>query len=100
MVRNGLYKFNAANDLGFTALMAASLNGHTATVEWLLSQGVEIERKNKFGHTALHIAVTEGYMGVVKTLLAQDAEVAEEIAKAAQAKGWARMVSILQGLAS
>ncbi len=57
---------------GFTALMAASHNGHVEVVRLLLArQGVEVNKTTQNGATALYIASQCGRDEVVQLLLAR-----------------------------
>ncbi|PNH08979.1 Ankyrin repeat domain-containing protein [Tetrabaena socialis] len=53
----------------WTALHAASMEGHTAVVEALLRAGADKDTKNHDGWTALQRASGEGHMAVVLALL-------------------------------
>ena len=52
-----------------TALHSASLTGHNASVELLLSSGAEVDPQDDIGGTPLHLACKEGHLLCVQTLL-------------------------------
>ncbi len=53
---------------GVTALMRATIEGHTETVKALIDAGVDVNARNNTGGTALMVAVREGHAEVVKIL--------------------------------
>ena len=59
---------------GWTALIKASLKGHTATVELLLEKGADLEAKAKYGNTALLWASERGHTATVGLLLEKGAD--------------------------
>jgi predicted small secreted protein len=60
---------------GVTALMLASIGGHTETVKVLLENSANVNLKTKKGATALMMAVRGGYIEIIKNLLEKGAEV-------------------------
>jgi uncharacterized protein (DUF924 family) len=48
------------DDYGNTLLMVACHNGSKRSVRWCLSQGADVDIKNKYGNTSLHFAVEFG----------------------------------------
>ncbi len=55
---------------GLTPLHYAAMNGHKAIVEWLLTEGADINAVDDlFGWTPLHCAADNGDQGVVEILL-------------------------------
>jgi ankyrin repeat protein len=63
------------NAYGSTPLGFAAYGGHTAVVEFLLSQGAEVNVQNRYGDTPLHDAASTGRLDVVRLLLAKNADV-------------------------
>ena len=66
---------NTRYEDGWTALMIASLNGHTAIVEILLKHDANINVKSNNGCTALILASQDGYKEIVALLLKHGADV-------------------------
>ncbi len=60
---------NAQNEAGKTALMDASVNGHTSLVEFLLQSGADINITDKNEKTALDYAIENGQLSVTRLLL-------------------------------
>jgi ankyrin repeat protein len=54
---------------GFTAVMAAAMNGRRDAVRFLAIQGCNLELSTETGFTALHLACENGHFKVVKTLV-------------------------------
>ncbi|MEJ6950468.1 ankyrin repeat domain-containing protein [Natronospora cellulosivora (SeqCode)] len=54
---------------GNTALILASKNGHIDVVEYLLSQGADINRVNNLSYPAIWYAANEGHFTIVDLLL-------------------------------
>ena len=63
-----------SEQLGYTALMCASENGHTAIVQILLEAGADKDAKNIYGCTALMYASENGHITVVQLLLRAGAD--------------------------
>ena len=66
---------NTVDRDGKTPLMLAAFEGHTATVQVLLANGVQVNAKDKDGATALMLAASRGHTNVVAALLAKGADV-------------------------
>jgi len=68
---------NARDEQGYTALMAASINGNYQAVSALLVSGkvtaAELAMKNKQGYTAFMMAVIEGHHDVIQNMFEYDA---------------------------
>lgn len=60
------------NDEGFTALMFAAGEGHTAIIDRLLQAGARSEIKDIDGDTALDFAKRNGHQGAAERLSRQD----------------------------
>jgi ankyrin repeat protein len=60
---------------GITALYAAAINGHDEIVEFLLSQGADIDVRLNDGETPLMAAVWNGQVGTVALLISKGADV-------------------------
>ncbi|XP_073263200.1 uncharacterized protein [Populus alba] len=61
---------DSKDSLGRTAaLHMAAANGHLDIVEYLISQGVDLNSANKEKNTALHWACLNGHIEVVKNLI-------------------------------
>nr|WP_306266980.1 ankyrin repeat domain-containing protein [Pararhizobium sp. IMCC3301] len=70
------FDVNFADSEGVTALISASLNGHTATVQLLLEKGAEINQATtNVGATALMAASLNGDPATVQLLLEKGAEI-------------------------
>jgi ankyrin repeat protein len=65
----------ARGKYGITALMWASMRGHTETVKLLLSNGAKINATGKLRDTALMEAAAKGHTETVKLLLSNDANI-------------------------
>lgn len=66
---------NAKNELGSTALMAASYAGHLQVVRLLLAANADVNAKRRNGNTALVVAAYRGHQAIVQALLAAKANV-------------------------
>ena len=62
------------DEVGGTALINASCNGHESCVRLLLEAGADKEARSKSGGTALMIASAEGHESCVRVLLASGAD--------------------------
>ena len=56
-------------------LLIASLQGHTAVVEWLLAHKADIHARNQGGFTPLHAAAYGGHRAIAELLIAKGADV-------------------------
>jgi len=59
---------------GCTALMEASIKGHTAIVALLVEEGADVEAKNNYGFTALILASFYGHTAIVALLVKKGAD--------------------------
>ena len=64
-----------ANELGLTALMAASIDGDVAMAHKLLQRGASVGLVNHYGRNALILAAMAGQHDVVRLLLSVDAPI-------------------------
>ncbi|MBA8667964.1 ankyrin repeat domain-containing protein [Holosporaceae bacterium 'Namur'] len=53
---------------GFTAIHFASLEGHNEVIEYLISQGINVNVETNEGETAIHLAAYEGYNQTIELL--------------------------------
>src|ERR1019366_2622233 len=79
-IKGGWFKtkadVNAIASSGYTALMAASQNGHLEVVQALLAAKADANAKSRDdGTTALIIASQKGHVKIVQALLAAGADV-------------------------
>ena len=63
------------NEYGWTALMAAALNGRTDVLQILLEKSSHVDAKDNFGWTSLIIASRSGHTDIVRALLDAGADV-------------------------
>jgi len=63
---------NATDQMGFTALMHAVINGNKEIVKCLLDNGADITIKNKRGQTAAFFAINSSNKEIVKLLIRSD----------------------------
>ncbi len=63
---------------GVTLLMISAVNGKLTTVKYLVSLGVNLEKRGASQHTALHFAACRGERDVVEYLLSSGAELAAQ----------------------
>jgi ankyrin repeat protein len=59
---------------GFTALIRAAANDHTATVQTLIGAGADLNLQNKDGFTALIRAAANEHMATVQALIGAGAD--------------------------
>lgn len=71
----GLVNAPEGRGFQFTLLHLAAEGGYREMVEFLLTQGAEINARDKDGDTPLHVAAFEGHLEVVELLIAQGADV-------------------------
>ena len=64
---------DAVESLGYTALMAASFNGHIGAVDLLVNNGANVNAATDFGNTALMSAAMMGHEEVVDLLMRRQA---------------------------
>ena len=89
-------KPNIADERGWTALMMATLHGHTPVVRLLLKKGADVNFSNSTGGTALMMAALQGQDDILHLLLDSGAGVDIQ-----DAKGWtALMYAARNGYAS
>ena len=74
LLENGAY-VDMPENAGWSALMIASQNDHTAVVKLLLENGAYIDMRQNAGWSALAIASENGYSEVVKLLIEKGAQV-------------------------
>lgn len=65
---------NAADEVGYTPLLAAAAAGKADTVRYLLDHGAEVNHSNRLQETALMLAAQKGHAQVVQILLAAGAD--------------------------
>ena len=58
-----------------TPLLVASLQGHTAVVDWLLAHNADTHARNQGGFTPLHAAAYGGHRDIAELLIAKGADV-------------------------
>ena len=81
LMDNGFKFINCENEHDFnrTPLHKAAQNGHKNVVEYLISQGAEVNTTDKFGKTPLHFATGEeskdGELEIVKLLVEKGARI-------------------------
>jgi ankyrin repeat protein len=68
---------NAANESGFTPLMAAIASGHMDVLEELLAHGADIKAMTNDGETALTFAAFTGNIPAIRQLLSKGADINE-----------------------
>jgi len=68
LLENGATTDDVANDTGWSALIAASLNGHRDIVRLLLAHGADQNIRDNSGKTALMWAEEQGHRRVARTL--------------------------------
>ena len=66
---------DAESGIGFSALMAAALNGHSDIIQILVAAGADVNGKDERGETALMRAAFRGQTEVVRVLLDAGAHV-------------------------
>jgi ankyrin repeat protein len=70
------YNFvNLPDEMGFTPLMCAAMNGRTDTVKVLMRGGAEVNITNANGDTAAHLAATWGHMETMHALFEGGADI-------------------------
>ncbi len=73
LIEKGIDINSSEDKRGNTALIAAVSGKQYATVEYLISQGADVNRTNSKGNTALHTAIEKGDKVAVKLLLTHNA---------------------------
>ncbi len=76
LIENG--KAQETFEQGLTLLHAAAAGGHTAIVELLLTNGLDVYSETQSGYTALHHAAAGNHREVAELLLAKGADVNAE----------------------
>ncbi len=79
LIENG--KAQGRFEQGLTLLHAAAAGGHTAIVDLLLTNGLDVRSKTQEGYTALHHAAAGNHREVAELLLAKGADVNAEPGK-------------------
>jgi len=79
LIENG--KAQERFEQGLTLLHAAAAGGHTAIVDLLLTNGLDVRSKTQEGYTALHYAAAGNHREVAELLLAKGADVNAEPGK-------------------
>lgn len=74
LLEKGAY-VDAVNKYGWTALILASVEGHSDYVQLLLEHGAEVNAQARNGKTALTYASEEGHSDIVQLLLENGADV-------------------------
>jgi len=77
LIENG--KAQERFEQGLTLLHAAAAGGHTAIVELLLANGLDVRSKTQEGYTALHYAAAGNHREAAELLLAKGADVNAEL---------------------
>jgi len=77
LIENG--KAGKRLEQGLTLLHAAAAGGHTAIVELLLANGLDVRSKTQEGYTALHYAAAGNHREAAELLLAKGADVNAEL---------------------
>jgi len=67
-------EFDAADGMGWTALMYAVKGGHDEIVEMLLEAGASLDQRNQSRETALHLAARHGRTASARLLLRAGAD--------------------------
>jgi ankyrin repeat protein len=65
---------NQVNDKGATALMLASYNGHSETIDMLIEKGADPNKADNTGSTALMYASENGQSETINKLIEKDAD--------------------------
>lgn len=68
-------QYDTENDLGMTPLHRACYNGHVESVEFLLSNGADINAKDTVDWTPLHRACFNEELDCVKILITHGADI-------------------------
>jgi cytohesin len=79
LIENG--KAQGRFEQGLTLLHAAAAGGHTAIVDLLLTNGLDVRSKTQKGYTALHYATAGNHREAAELLLAKGADVNAEPGK-------------------
>ncbi|MDR2400231.1 MAG: ankyrin repeat domain-containing protein [Deferribacteraceae bacterium] len=69
------FNVNSADELGNTAILLASENGHMHIVKYLIKVGADVDRRNVYGYSPLFSAVINAHVEVIKELLASGADI-------------------------
>ncbi len=87
LIENG--KAQGTFEQGLTLLHAAAAGGHTAIVDLLLTNGLDVHSETQAGYTALHNAAAGNHREVAELLLAKGADVNTEPGKVDTPLHWA-----------
>ena len=72
---------DAADGIGETPLIIASMRGHLPVVRELLERGATVDAADDMGDTPLYVAIWKGHLGIISELLARGAKVSKKILK-------------------
>ena len=94
-------RWDDTSNYGWTALMAASWNGHLDILQALLAKGAKVNAQTSNGETALVWASKQGYLDVVQMLLSNGADINASVSfgdTALMAASWNGHLDVMQAL--